>query len=390
MGFFKNLFKRKTEDDYYDEFEWDKVTIERESLNMKDPVVREQYVLNCLEQMKDTSEELDRLKAEYDLVTSYLTDMEDIEAMPKPDKSNLEEIAKHLHDLRKAHDDYVLTPSLISETDYNHVSNMFSEIENGIKKLEEEEDMRDKIRADLKRIDKERHAYEIRRREIRTAIENSRGIATIAMVAAATLILIFIAMQVLLKFDVTIGYYITVAVLAIAITIIYVRYTDFVSEKNKIDNTVNELILLENKVKIRYVNNRHLLDFLYNKYDVANSSELRELYEKYVEEREARRKYERNEAVYEEELTRLIRALRKYDIKHPDVWKNQSDAIYDNREMVEIRHKLIGRRQKLRKQMEYNQQMALDASDEIKDIIREYPEYADSIMTLVNAYEKEK
>lgn len=390
MGFFKNLFKRKTEDDYYDEFEWDKVTIERESLNMKDPVVREQYVLNCLEQMKDTSEELDRLKAEYDLVTSYLTDMEDIEAMPKPDKSNLEEIAKHLHDLRKAHDDYVLTPSLISETDYNHVSNMFSEIENGIKKLEEEEDMRDKIRADLKRIDKERHAYEIRRREIRTAIENSRGIATIAMVAAATLILIFIAMQVLLKFDVTIGYYITVAVLAIAITIIYVRYTDFVSEKNKIDNTINELILLENKVKIRYVNNRHLLDFLYNKYDVANSSELRELYEKYVEEREARRKYERNEAVYEEELTRLIRALRKYDIKHPDVWKTQSDAIYDNREMVEIRHKLIGRRQKLRKQMEYNQQMALDASDEIKDIIREYPEYADSIMTLVNAYEKEK
>lgn len=390
MGFFKNLFKKKTENEFYEDIEWDKIQLERRSLDMRDPVLREQYVLNCLDQMQDASSELDRVTREYDLITSYLTDMEDIEAIKDPDKTTLNDIAKHLHDLRKAHDDYVLTPSLITEKEYNHMTNMFSEIEKGIKKLEDEEDMRDKIKSDLKRIDKERHAYEYRRKDMKMAIENTRGIATIALITAGVLMVILIALQILLRLDVIFGYYITIAVLAIAITIIYVKYTDYVSEKKRIDNTVNELILLENKVKIRYVNNRNLLNFLYTKYDVDDSKTLRDLYDKYMQEKELRRKYERNEAVYEDELARLVSTLRRNSIKNPEIWINQSDAIYDSREMVEIRHGLIQKRQKLRKQMEYNQQIALEASDEIKDIIKEYPEYADSVMSLVETYEKEK
>ena len=73
-------------------------------------------------------------------------------------------------------------------------------------------------------------------------------------------------------------------------------------------------------------------------------------------------------------------------IKDPDVWVHQSDAIYDNREMVEVRHNLIGRRQKLRKQLEYNQEIASEARDEVKDVIRRYPEAADSLMETVNKY----
>ena len=73
-------------------------------------------------------------------------------------------------------------------------------------------------------------------------------------------------------------------------------------------------------------------------------------------------------------------------IKDPDVWVHQSDAIYDNREMVEVRHNLIGRRQKLRKQLEYNQEIASEARDEVKDVIKRYPEAADSLMETVNKY----
>ena len=151
---------------------------------------------------------------------------------------------------------------------------------------------------------------------------------------------------------------------------------------------INELILLENKVKIRYVNNKNLLDYLYEKYGVNSSAELSDLFERFKKERDDRRRFERNEMIYEDELERLIRTLRNMDIKTPEVWKNQFEAIYDSREMVEIRHRLIGRRQKLRKQMEYNEQIATEAGDEIKNLTATYPEAAGSILDLVSAFER--
>ena len=113
-----------------------------------------------------------------------------------------------------------------------------------------------------------------------------------------------------------------------------------------------------------------------------------DLFERFKKERDDRRRFERNEMIYEDELERLIRTLRNMDIKTPEVWKNQFEAIYDSREMVEIRHRLIGRRQKLRKQMEYNEQIATEAGDEIKNLTATYPEAAGSILDLVSAFER--
>ena len=383
MGLFKKFFKKNSIEE---ELKWQTAGAVKDDLNLSDPFVREQYVVSCLEQMKDASSEIDQINAEYSLVTAYLKDMEEIEALPEKDKSELDTIAKHIHELRKAHDKYVLEPSLISDHQYNHMETLEDDIPDGIKKLTAEEDYRGRVKGDLKRIDKERSAYNIRRHELEGAIENTRGIATIALVASAVLVVILFLLQVLLKLDVALGYYMAVIVVAVSITVIYLKHTDYVKEKEKVENTINELILLENKVKIRYVNNKNLLDYLYAKYEVESASELRDLYDRYVREKENRKAYERNEAVFEDETSRLLRKLRAQRIGYPEIWIHQSDAIYDNREMVEIRHNLIGRRQKLRKQLEYNEQIAIEASDEIKEVMKNYPDAAPALLDLVNKY----
>ncbi len=56
--------------------------------------------------------------------------------------------------------------------------------------------------------------------------------------------------------------------------------------------------------------------------------------------------------------------------------------------MVEIRHNLILRRQKLRKQMEYNEELARMAQGEIKNLAEEFPAYTPEIMELVSQYEE--
>lgn len=382
MSFWDKLFKKKTEDS-----EWDRTLSERDELNLKDPYVREQYVISCCEQMKEASEEVDRINAEYALVTSYLTDMEEIEALEGDEKKELQDIARHLHDLKKNHDKYVLTPSTMTEREYARMDAMLDEVVDGIKKLQEEEEYKEKVKADLARIDREKEAYRIRHSEVNRGMENSRGVAFISMWSVAILVVILLCLQIFLKLDVSIGYYISVAAVAIVITAVYLKYTNLVSEKSRVENTINELILLENKVKIRYVNNKNLLDYLYTKFEVESARQLKELYDKFLKEKENRRSFERNEAVYEDELSRLVRKLKNQRINDPEIWIHQSDAIYDNREMVEIRHGLIGRRQKLRKQIEYNQQIAIEAGDEIKDIIREYPQARESLLDIISKYE---
>lgn len=408
MGFLKNLFHHENEydSDYdYDDYDWEDAwnaddydgtdlrseqvaQTFRQPLDTRDENVREQFVRNCLEEMREASHEMDRLSREYDMVTSYLTDMEEVEAIPAKDRKEIEAIANHIRELRKTHDTYVTKESVMTDSEYMRIDAIADEVEEGLHKLEEAEDMKDKIKKDLSRLDKERHAYDYRKRELTMAVENSRGIAMITMGASVVLILILFFLQIGLKMDVTIGYYITVIILAISLTVIYIRYTNYVSERRRVVSTTNELILLENKVKIRYVNNKNLLDYLYEKYQVNDAWTLRDLYDRYKKEYEMRSGFQKNEAVYQEELARLVRELRKFRVKDPEIWLHQVDALVDPREMVELRHGYIGRRQKLRKQMEYNQDVATDAGEEIKKLIAKYPKSADSILAIVNAYEE--
>lgn len=360
----------------------------KDEINLNDPYLREQYVISCLEQMRDASAEIDRITAEYTLVTSYLTDMEEIDALPEDDREELSEIAKRIHELRKKHDSFVTKKTVMTEHEYNRVDAIADDIPDAIKKLTAEEDYKGLVKSDLSRLDKEKQAYSYRKREVSASIESSKSITILIMVATVALLLILFSLNMFLKWDVTVFYYITVAFLAISVTVVYIRYADSIAEKRRIESTYNELILLENKVKIRYVNNKNLLDYLYTKYEVSSAAELRSLYDRYVKEREERKSFERNEASFDIETTKLLRLLRRTRVTDPELWIGQSDALYDRKEMVEVKHHLIGRRQKLRKQLEYNEQIALEASDEVKDIIRKYPEAAPSLMEIMDKYEK--
>ena len=149
MGLFANLFKKKNTQ----ESEWDELTNSRDRINMSDPYTREQYVISCLEQMKDASDEIDRINDEYSTVTSYLTDMEEIEALPADEKKELEDIARTIHDLRKDHEKYARTPAFMTDKEYDHMEAIIADVPEGIEKLEKEEDYKSKVKSDLARID---------------------------------------------------------------------------------------------------------------------------------------------------------------------------------------------------------------------------------------------
>ena len=144
------------------------------------------------------------------------------------------------------------------------------------------------------------------------------------------------------------------------------------------------MILLQNKVKIRYINNTNLLEYLRLKYEVERADELNDLWNRYVKEKEEREALELAEddlAFYNKEM---LRTLYHYQLQIPDIWPGQALALVDNREMVEIRHGLIQQRQSLRKRMEYNQGLAENAKQIIKEVAHDYPQDADEILKKVS------
>ena len=72
------------------------------------------------------------------------------------------------------------------------------------------------------------------------------------------------------------------------------------------------------------------------------------------------------------------------------IWLYQTQALLDKKEMIEIRHNLIIRRQSLRRRMDYNKEVvAGKAKAEVKDLVENYPKYAKEILGIVAEYDKD-
>ncbi len=389
MGFFKKLFakigggKENEPKELRDEEELFPL---RSRIHAERPEERRRFVEECLNQMAESAEVMERLTSEYNLVTEYLTDIEEIEALPKEERNPLNEDAARIVQLSGEKQQYDHRASRMKDAEFEKMQKVEEEVEEAIGKLAREEHMRDLIKKDLARLEGEKHACQFRRRELRNTLGNARGMVAISICAMGVCLFLLLVLQLTMYMDVRLGYILSIALAAVSVTVIFIRFMDARDELFKVENTMNRLIQLLNRVKIRYVNNRNLLDYLYLKYGVKDGRELNTLWEKYREEKEERQRMEATTSDLAYEEKELVRKLNRYPVKYPRVWIHQALALIDGKEMVEIRHSLITRRQSLRKQIDYNRKMAENASLEIKDFTAEHPEYAAEIQEMVKSF----
>lgn len=389
LGKIKGIFNRsKSEAQNVYHPDWDEESLKRDNIDMHDRKQRENYVKACLEQMAEASKELDTLGGEYNLVTSYLTDMEEIEAQPEEIKEQLKNYATKILELENGKEKLDQKRLVMKAEDYARMERIEQYMPEGYQKLKEAEDYQILVKKDLGRLEGERHAYNFRKNELQTAQKNMKGITAICVSSMLFLVILLAVIGAVWQLDVAIGYVIAVLVAAVALVLVYVKFHEAQRELSKVERSINKLVLLQNTVKIRYVNNTNLLEYLYVKYDVNSSHELKKLWDKYLEENVQREKERQMQQDMDFHQAALVKLLRHCKLADPNIWIHQAIALTDSKEMVEIRHSLIIRRQKLRKQMEYNAKAAQEAQDEIKDIVNQYPEYAQKILDLVSDYEK--
>lgn len=389
MGLFENIFKWKRRDDEpeYEIEDWNEIVYDRDDLQINDKKQRKEYVQGCLEQIAEASKELEELEFEYNMVTSYLKDMEEIEALPEEEREILCECAKKIDALEEQQSGFRERKNRLDDGKFRQMQRLEEEVQEGLEKLTEAEHYQDLIKRDLRRLDGEKQAYTFRKNELRHVIADTRSMTIVCSMAVIACILLLLLLQFTLQLDTKIGYLLAAGIGAVAITLIYIKHMDAKRELEQVENGISRIIRLQNTVKIRYVNNTHLLDYLYMKYDVSSAGELGKSWQRYQDEKEERHSYQQAERELDQYQKELLHTLRRYQVKDPMIWLHQTRAILDKKEMVEIRHNLIIRRQSLRRRMDYNKEViAGKAQAEIKDLAEKYPRYAKEILNIVDQY----
>lgn len=338
------------------------------------------------DQIVDATYQMEDLRVEYDMVTSYFTDIQTIEELPQTVYKELVDIAKKIAFLEDETSAYLHSEERISDDNFRMIQGMEKELTETFGKLKELEDMDLKIKRDMKHLEAEKNSLEY----IQESIEGKQvklrtfliGFGTVSVLLVVTLAVIGILTDTNLIIPVLCILLVIVGMAALSV----VTYKNMSYEFKLSEAKENRAINLMNKVKIKYINNTSTLDYFYDKYHVKSLRELEHLYEQYLIMVDEVRKYQHSSGDLREYSEALSKLLFSHGVKDPDIWTKQTLALIDNREMVEVKHSLNVRRQKLREQIAYNEDLRLIGLKELKQLLVENPELREQVKEELEIY----
>lgn len=378
--------------DWYEDFDVKKelkkpTLFGRRKLDLNDQNQMEKYIVSCCEQMKEAGDEIEEASGEYRLVTEYLMDMENLANIEPQIWTDIENAAAKISSSDKEKRMAENRTDVMVDEKYNLMERYEDDVPAAVESMKKNEEYKVLVREDLKNLEGEKVSYRFRDRELKANMRGAREVTVVIIMAVFFIVAVLLSLQYLLEFDVSIGYFLVVALAALAMTLTFLSYSKAKTEDEKVSKLLNEAISTQNTVKIRFVNVTNLLDYQYAKYKVNSSNELAYMWEKYIKEKQARTAILRATAELEGSRADLVAALKAGGLKYPEIWLKQSDSLLDDRELREIRHDLITRRQGLRKRVDYNENVRKNAGDEIKNVMNEYPKHSDLIISVVGRYE---
>ena len=306
------------------------------------------------EQIEELERQIELSKREYEAVTSYLTDMQRIDRLEPKERSVLNTAANGIIQLTRERNKYRDNPDRIPTEQYRAMERYEKEIPDELKNLYEQEQYQSMVKADLRQLDGERAVIQYEREQAQDKKLFLRRLAIGSAVLVVVLFITLFAAGRVSSADMTLPLLLTAAMEAAVVA--YIAAAASACERVLRESVFrqNRVIQLTNKVKIKLVNSTSMLDYCYEKYCVESYRELAELWEKYVKTREEERRYRRSTEMLEQHSRQLVSTLRAAGVRDAEIWLYQVDALLDDREMVEVRHHLNTRRQRIRERLEFN------------------------------------
>ena len=353
MGFFQKIFKSKKKK------EQEENSQQGNRIVLKDGIYttveeRSSFLKNCCEVINEAKRQRFEAKKEYEVVTSYLADIQKIDLLTGRAKKSVEDSARKLINLNIERQKMQKIPPKITIAQRMALEPYEDTILEEIKKMEEQEEYLQVINSDIRHLESEKASLDFELQDVMDRDALGKKMLTIAGVFIILFLIFLFTLQEVAEKNIQLPFIFT-----IAFGIIVIAYFYFSNRKNQYDLKVAELkmnraIMLLNKVKIKLVNCTNLLDYTYEKFHVNNAKELRYHWEEYMRIVEEERRFQKTVDSIEFYTKELVQTLKANGVADAAVWGYQVEALVDPKEMVEVRHRLNVRRQKLRQRIDYN------------------------------------
>ena len=379
--------KRKKEQEIDEAFA--KVYQEIETIdNWNDPKKLEHYILDSCEQIIALTKEIEGEKTEYRIVTSYLTDIQTIEGLPEEMRQSIREAATNIEQLNAARQAYEKASYQISEEQFMLMEQEEDDIPQTIHRLLDNERYQDKVRRDKNILEAQKNQWEIEREAITGERKILKRASVLLFILYVTLLILLFVLQMMAKMDLTVAFLVLFCVGALGGAIIYFRSLYLQKQMRQATRNENQAISLLNVVCMKYVNVTKAVEYTKDKFGIHNSTELNYVWDQYTSAVREKEKFLRNNDDLEYFNGRLIRLLQRIDLYDRKIWLTQTKALIDDQEMVEIKHNLVKRRQKIRAHIEENRKIVQSERNEIDRLMTEHEHYVPEIIEIISSVDK--
>lgn len=340
------------------------------------------------EQLMEHAREIDDGKKEYHIITSYLNDIEIIENLP-PDKSEeIYKVAEYVTKLNQARDQFLTTSKRLSDAQVHMIQMLEDEIPDIVKNLRANENYQAAVKRDMQYLEGERQEWEIQKKERRRQQKSLRRASLLLLYAVATVAVLLLVLSIGFQMDLQYAWIATIALAAFSAAAIVFQLESGRRDIRQADVNINYAITLLNKVKIKYVNITNAVDYTCDKYHVRDSRELAyqwDMYQEAVREQEKYRQTNEDLNYYYDKLVGLLKKCSLYDSR---IWIEQPQALIEPKEMVEIKHNLLVRRQKLRSKIAYNLEMVKKGRQEVDRMVKANQEVSPQLLDVIREIDK--
>lgn len=369
MSFFSRLFRRKKKKPDYEEIE--------EDLGYGGdarPLSPGHAAVDRCEAVIEQARELEDAKTEYRIVTAYLSDVELLQDLPEDEKKALKETAEQVVELNRSREKLLKKEKKISDRDFREMEREERSLPDAIERFTANETYLATLERDMGYLESEKIQWEMYTDDYRDSVKRRKLILKVLLWTALFFVVFALILQIFFKLSLMGFIVIGCAVLAIAAFFLYLRGIDEEREIMQCVANRNHAIRLLNKVKVKYVNVKNAVDYTAEKYHVRNSRELLKKWENYQEAVRERAKYQSNSEELEFYTAKLQKLLHKEGLYDENVWLLDPVGLTDPRELVEIKHNMIVRRQKLRARIEYGMDRIRAEQREIEKLLEKDPE----------------
>ncbi|WP_313133496.1 hypothetical protein [Anaerocolumna sp.] len=394
MGILKRLLGSKNDKEIKDK---NQIQIDDSSLAYGEETIEKNYKVdysddpsriiteNC-EQILESARQMEELKVEYQAVTSYLTDIQKIDQIPAEDRENVNDAARNIITFTRERSKYQSSTLRITDAQFVNIGKYEEIIPSELAKIKEYETYQETVKKDMGHLEREKDYLYNKREELEDKQHYLKKISTTIILLVITLFIVLYLLQNAFQADMQIPFILTI-VMALGCTL-YVLYQSNMNRKESklAELKLNRAIQLLNKVKIKYINNRNALDYNYQKYMVESYEEFYCLWELYLKTKEEEKRYRQNTELLEQYNRQLTLELKLYELTDPEIWIYQAIAIIDNKEMVEVRHRLNVRRQKLRERIDYTNKIKEHSIEEIQKVLDKNPGQKEEIIKLLERF----